>query len=49
MPRPNTSFEISVEEMEIIENALRAAIPANDNPGAPKGATAPTKRAQIDI
>lgn len=27
MSRPNTSFEISVEEMEIIESALRAAMP----------------------
>ena len=34
MSRPNTSFEISVDEMEIIESALRAAIPANDDPAA---------------
>lgn len=34
MPRPNTSFEISVDELEIIENALRAAIPKETDPAA---------------
>ena len=31
MTTPNTKFEISVEEMEIIEDALRAFVPARTN------------------